>query len=329
MNRYARGWALLLLLVTLGASAAPSPVSVLSFNLNNYSPRSTNGRKSPESHAAVASIIANASADIVVVQEIRNADAAEHLRAAVAERGVEYPFVTVVEASDMFRKLAVFSRIEPAEIAHNTTASYTVKDEIVPVRRGFAYCRFQFGDYKFHLIGAHLKSPVYHRLGQTDMRRYEARQLRYFIDTIIKEDLEANILVVGDLNDNIDSSPLKTIIYRRYKFNKRLYDIRPVDTVNTSWTYFYSTMDNYGRVDFSLCSYGMLPELVMDRCELRSDPEWNVASDHRALFVTFLPVEQVNESILDSFEREVRTTSHQGPQGEDGRIIGSRKVQRK
>lgn len=327
MNRRASGWVLLLLLVTAAAWAAPEPVSVLSFNLNNYAPGTNNDRKPPASYAAVASIIARASADIVVVQEIRSQWAADHLAAAVAKQGVDYPHVIVVEASDMFRKLAVFSRIKPAKIAHNTTASYTIKDEIVPVRRGFAYCQFKLGDYSFHLIGAHLKSPVYHRLGQTDMRRYEARQLRYFIDEILKEDLEANILVVGDLNDNIDSSPLKTIIYRRYKFNKRLYDVRPVDTQNTGWTYYYGTTDNYGRVDFALASYGMLPELVLDRCKLRSDPEWNVASDHRALYVSFLPVEQTSETILDAFEREVRTTAHQSPPP-DGRIIGSRKVLR-
>ncbi|MFT5129548.1 MAG: endonuclease/exonuclease/phosphatase family metal-dependent hydrolase [Rhodothermales bacterium] len=324
----APGWGLFLLLTAVGVLAEPSPVSVLSFNLNNYAPDTPTQRKSPDSYAAVASIIGKASADIVVVQEIRGQEAAEHLRAAVAENGAEYPFLTVVEASDMFRKLAVFSRIKPSKIAHNTTASYTIKDEIVPVRRGFAYCQFQLGDYSFHLIAAHLKSPVYHRLGQTDMRRYEARQLRYFIDEILKENLEANILVVGDLNDNIDSSPLKTILYRRYKFNKRLYDIRPVDTQNTSWTYYYGTTDNYGRVDFALASFGMLPEFIMDRCELRSDSIWNLASDHRAVVVTFMPVEQVNERILEAFHKEVRITDHQRARPADGRVIGSRKVQR-
>jgi endonuclease/exonuclease/phosphatase family metal-dependent hydrolase len=326
MRLCARGWGLLLL-VAVSALAA-DPVSVLSFNLNNYAPGTSKDRKSPASYAAVAQVIARASADIVLMQEIRGQYAAEHLRNAVAAQGVDYPFVSVVEASDQFRKLAVFSRFTPEEVAHNTTASYSIKNEIVPVRRGFAYCRFQFGDYRFHLIGAHLKSPVYHPLGQTDMRRYEARQLRYFIDSIIKEDLEANILVVGDLNDNIDSSPLKTVIYRRYKYNKRLYDIRPVDAQNTSWTYFYSATDNYGRVDFALASFGMLPELVMDRCELRDDPEWNVASDHRALFVTFTPEEQISDSILDAFEGEVRITAHRPAQAPAGRIVGSRKVQR-
>lgn len=324
MSRIARGWGLFLL--ATATLCAADPVSVLSFNLNNYAPGSSNDRKSPAGYAAITSIIAGADADIVVVQEMRGQWAAEKLQKSLADQGLDYPFLSVVEASDKFRKLAVFSRITPTKVAHNTTASYTIKDEIVPVRRGFAYCQFQFGDYSFHLIGAHLKSPVYHRLGQTDMRRYEARQLRYFIDDILKEDLEANILVVGDLNDNIDSSPLKTVIYRRYKYNKRLYDIRPVDAQNTSWTYFYSTTDNYGRVDFALASYGMLPELVMDRCRLRDDANWNVASDHRALLVTFVPEDRISESILDAFEGEVRITAHRPPP--DGRIIGSRKVQR-
>jgi len=198
------------------------------------------------------------------------------------------------------------------------------------VSRGFAHCVFQWSNgYKLHVVGTHLKSKRFHPLGQTDMRRYEARQLRYLFDKIIKEDPDANVLIAGDFNDAPNSSPISTVCGRRYKFTRQLYDLRPFDKYGMSWTYLWDEGETYSRIDYAFASYALLPEIEFEQTCVPFVGEWYVASDHRPLVVTLHPSDrEAAPGILSQFEKNRRKAPVPMSSFHEGRVVGTRKVRR-
>lgn len=315
MTRLASLTLLAALLVILGAPRAsaadpvmpqtPDNVRVAFMNLHNYAdPASTDVKPAP-SRRAVWQLLAETDADIVVLAEVGNRAALDQIADGIAkiDPSRNYTYRYLLQAEDRVRHLAVLAKFAPAIEDHRDDATYSLRDETLPVRRGFAYAVFEWANgYQLHIVGAHLKSKVYHPKGQTDMRRYEARYLRYLIDDIQKKTPEANILVLGDFNDTMDSSPLKTLFARRKSEVRELFDLRPLDDTRTSWTHWWRQADAYVRIDYALSSYFLLPEIVHDETRLAFPADWALASDHRALLVTLSPHEKdVPKTILDDY----------------------------
>jgi endonuclease/exonuclease/phosphatase family metal-dependent hydrolase len=268
------------------ADPEPDALRIVSYNLQNYAPQLTLRGKPDAAYAAIHASLAALDADIIVAQELASERAARHLQEALAEGGADYPHMTMVDGPDWVRRQVIFSRTPPAAISHSPHQVYKIKDTVVPVRRGFGHCIYELAGYRLHLVTAHLKSRVHHALGQSDMRRYEARQLRYLVDDIIKREPDANVLVIGDMNDAPDTSPIKSVINRRYKPAKRLYDLRPVDSAGLCWTYFYASADRYSRIDYAFATQQLLPELRFAECRVVDFANWYTASDHRPLLIS-------------------------------------------
>jgi endonuclease/exonuclease/phosphatase family metal-dependent hydrolase len=286
------------------APAAPERLVVLSYNLNNYG--NPKVKRNKAGYAAVAANIAAINPDIMMLSEMSGEAGVDRLLADLAKDGLQYGFKTVVEASDSERKLAMIARFEPVQISHDTSSEYQLKGKTIPVRRGFAHCHFRFANgYELHVVGAHLKSKVYNNLGQTDMRRYEARHLRYLVDGIIKANAAANVLVVGDLNDSPNSSPINTLMKRRSGAGKRLYDLRPLDEQKASWTHLWRGADEYSRHDYALATFGLLPEIDFVRSRIAGDEIWQQASDHRPVVVAIKPNDRKNPDVLLRFKRSI------------------------
>lgn len=310
---------------------APEAIRIMSYNVYNYfDPGMIPQLKSPESRQAVIDTIAVLKPDVAVLIEMGTEAAAADLLRGLKNKGQEYPFHTVVLGADPVRHLVILARFTPVEIAHRTDLTYRLKGQTVPVQRGIAHCIFRWDNgYTLHLLAAHLKSKLFNPLGQTDMRRYEARQVRYLADAILKKNAAANILVVGDMNDTPDSSPIKTLYNRRRKSDGRLYDLRPVDRYNMAWTHCYDPGDTYTRIDYVLASYGLLPEVDLPRTVIPFIPDWYIASDHRPLIVTIrLREATVTETVLSQFDHCVRRPKAPMSFFHGGRVVGSRKARK-
>ncbi|MBT3381559.1 MAG: endonuclease/exonuclease/phosphatase family protein [Lentisphaerae bacterium] len=318
---------------SLGQPLPPQPpetIRVMVYNVYNFMPLSAPQIKTPESRDTVAEIIHRGKADIVVLAEMGGDKAVEELRELLRQKGTDYPFATVVHAYDRTRNLAVLAMLPPAQTKHDENSSYNLKDQRIRVRRGFAHCVFKWRNgYILHLLGAHLKSKHFDRLGQTDMRRYEARLLRYRFNDIIGEDPEANVLIVGDMNDTPDSSPISTLCGRRYKQERQLFDLRPLDQHSMVWTHLWDTADSYTRIDYALVSYPLLPEISLEATFIPSFADWYIASDHRPIIVTLTPHETpLQPDRLSQFHRNFRTPTPPPSSLHEGRVIGTRKVRR-
>lgn len=294
---------------TKGISSKPESVRVMFMNMNNYLSGNEESAKPANSQQACADMLATAAPDIAIFAELGGEESLADLLRRTGDFGERYTYRTIVKAQDKTRHLAVVSRFAPADVRHDVTSTYNIGDTEVPVRRGFAHCVFTFGsDYTLHVVGAHLKSKVYHYLGQTDMRRYEARQLRYLVNDLIEENPEANVLVMGDMNDSPQSSPIKSIIYRRFGTEKELFDLRPADKYDLVWTHYWDDEDTYARIDYAFTTYYLLPEIDFERTFIASPDFWRLASDHRPVVVTVRPGNKPasEEETLSNFYNNMR-----------------------
>ena len=310
--------------------APPDVIRMMVYNVYNFMPLSAPQIKTPESRDAVAEMIHRGRSDILVLVEMGGDDAVQEIRDLLKAKGTDYPFATVVHAYDRVRNVAVLSTFSPAQTKHDTSSSYNLKGKSVRVRRGFAHCVFRWENgYTLHLLGAHLKSKTFDHLGQTDMRRYEARLLRYHFDDIINDDPDANVLVVGDMNDTPDSSPISTLCGRRHKQERQLFDLRPVDQHSMCWTHLWDSADSYTRIDYALVSYPLLPEIDLNATFIPTFADWYIASDHRPIIITLTPRETpLQPDRLGQFHRNFRTPPAPQSSFHEGRVVGTRKVRR-
>jgi endonuclease/exonuclease/phosphatase family metal-dependent hydrolase len=312
------------------SDAAIPRLRVVAYNVFNYRDRSLPQMRSPESRDTVLKVLAAVAADIAVLTETGGDAAMAEIRDELAARGQTYGFAAAVPGFDRERRIGILARNAPVHSAHVADATYRLRDRDVPVQRGFGHCVFEApGGYRLHLVAAHLKSKAFDSLGQTDMRRYEARLLRYLVDDILRAEPEANILLVGDLNDTPESSPISTLCNRRSNPPKQLYDLRPVDRFGLCWTHCWEEADTYSRIDYAMASYHLLPEVDLGATEIPFFPEWALASDHRPLLVTLVLRDQpVSPDLLARFERNVRLPESPQSSFHEGRVVGSRKAQR-
>jgi len=277
-------------IVIFPLNASNNTITVMSFNLWNYFIKGSRYApvKKEESKTALIKVIKKADPDIIMISEIGGSASLEDLKSRLKD----YPFSTVMHGADKSRYIGCVAKFTPESVKIVNDLTYKIKPkfkdkksvlENVYVQRGFLHIIFIKGSYKLHIINAHLKARLFHyRYNQTDMRRMEARLLKYYVNSIIKKDPEANILVVGDLNDVYSSNPLVTLRGSKQKAAKRLYDLKPRDTEGASWTHWWKVEDTYGRIDYLLASPALLPEIEFDKNKIPHNSKiWLYASDHR------------------------------------------------
>lgn len=279
------------------AAAAPPPeskaadeFSVMSFNLHLYGPadRTGTGRLEPKPDAerrAVVALIARERPDILAVQELGNPSVREEFREALARAGLEYPHVEYLQRGQSELNLAVYSRFPISDRRPRVDDRYTLGQAEIMVLRGFIDIEIEVRpDYRFRLLVAHLKAKVFHALGQTEMRRNEARLLNKHIRNHLKERPDINLLVVGDMNDTWSSAALRELMGGGQQYVR---DTRPADEVGDVWTHFSPGDDEYSRIDYMLASEGMWPEMIRERTRVVRHPLGGLASDHRPLLGVF------------------------------------------
>ncbi len=256
----------------------PENISVCFLDVGGDASASPDGRKE-----AIVMDLKVSGAEIIVLSGVRDTVSALEIKKMLSG----YEYINIVESIDKRSVLTVISKIKPDKFEALTDVKYKIDDREIPVSKGFAHGVFNVNGYRFHLVAADLKDRMKHpEFNQTDMRRYEARQLRYLVNDIGKRELDSNILVVGNLNDTCGMSPLKELYNRRSGIEKRLFDIRPVDSMKTTWTYWNKETDDFERIDYAMASFSMISEIVRNKTAVIQTDNWKKASTHRPLLVS-------------------------------------------
>jgi len=283
-------------LTLAGARCDGETFRLATYNVENYLDAATQTRhvKSPESRAKVVESIIAIKPDVLALQEMGEASALEELRASLKINGLDLPFSERITGYDTNIHLAILSRFPFSALRPHTNDDFLLDGRRFRVSRGFAEVDIQVNsNYSFTLIAAHLKSkrPI-PQADEADLRYEEAKVLRERLDQLFATNANINLVVLGDLNDNKDSKPIKEIIGRgRHK----LVDTRPAErngdapgaARNVAWTHYYAVEDTYARFDYILLSPGMVREWDRRETYVATVPNWGLGSDHRPLVATF------------------------------------------
>jgi len=274
------------------APRAADVFTVATYNLGLYGlhDRSGDGQrnepKPPAERAAVADIIARLRPDVLALQEIGNPAALNGLLDDLRRRGLDYPHREYLRRGDSEMNLALLSRFPITASRPRLMDVYTIGGTTQSVLRGFIEADLDLGGgERLTVFVAHLKSRVFHPLGQTEMRRNEARLLTNYVRQTLRAAPDAAVVVAGDLNDTFNSAPLRLL--RGADGETLLADLRPADEPGGVWTYFNATDDSYDRRDYLLASPALARRLVPASCRVHRAPPAAEASDHRPVIAAF------------------------------------------
>ena len=288
------------------ASSSPLPAAevfrVATYNLENYlhAPLGTRPAKSPEGRAKIRESLRALKADVVALQEIGGTNVLLELRASLQAEGLDYPFWEHVHGWDTNIQVAVLSRFPIIARRPHTNDSFLLFGRRFRVSRGFAEVDIKMNDhYSFTLLTTHLKSrrPV-PEADEAELREQEALLLREKIDARLAANPNANVIVLGDLNDNQDAKSTRAVIGRA---KHALIDTRPAERNGdnqpnpnpryeprrVTWTHHYGKEDTYGRIDYILLSRGMAREWDQEETYVLALPNWGTGSDHRPVVAGF------------------------------------------
>lgn len=266
--------------------------SVMSYNVHQYGlmDRDNDGEDDPKPVAeqnAVVQLIARENPDVLFVQEMGDEITFDQFRRALRDAGVDYAYSELLRRGSIEANLALLSRFPIVSAQHHTNEWYSIGEAKVHVARGFLDVELQVTPtYRFRLLGAHLKSKVFSPLGQTEMRRNEARLLNKTVREIFDENPHVKLLVAGDMNDHHRSAPLREIKGRR---GGELIDLRPADPEGDVWTCYQDATDSYSRFDYLFVNKSLQKDVLEAR--VVRDRLTYEASDHRPVIAVF----QVNE----------------------------------
>ncbi len=301
----------LLLLLALSAlppgAGAQESFRVASYNLENYidAPAGTRPVKPPGARAKIRESLRALKADVVALQEVGGVKALLELRASLKAEGLDYPHWEHVAGWDTNIHVAVLSRFPITARRPHTNDSFLLFGRRFRVNRGIAEVDIRINDrYAFTLFTAHLKSrrPVA-EADEAELREQEALVLRAKVDARLEAQPNANVIVLGDLNDTKDSRSTRAVIGRG---KHALIDTRPTerngdnqpnsnpnyDPRNIAWTHYYGKEDTYGRIDYILLSRGMAREWNSAESYVLALPNWGAGSDHRPIVATFRTQDQ-------------------------------------
>jgi endonuclease/exonuclease/phosphatase family metal-dependent hydrolase len=250
-------------------------------------------------------VIKAMNVDVLAVQEMGNAEAFAEFRAGLRSEGLDYPHAEYVRGSDTNLHVAVLSKFPIVARRSHTNETFLLNGRRMHVLRGFAQVDIRVANnYEFTLLTAHLKSKRQSGFSdEEDVREQEAFILREKVDAILNARPEANIILLGDLNDFRNARSTRAVIG---KGKNTLVDTRPAERNGDSrsivsnpggprqvtWTHFYAAEDTYARLDYILLSRGMAREWRADGTYIYTTANWGIASDHRPLIATFTAAEK-------------------------------------
>lgn len=276
---------------------------VAAYNVENYLDRPTDSRREAKSAAAKAKVresILAMKPDVIAFEEMGEVSALLELRDSLKKEGLDLPHYEHITGWDTNIHVAVLSKFPIVARRPRTNESFLLNGKRFHVGRGFTDVDIKVNDhYFFTLLGAHLKSKrTVADADEAELRLEEAKLLREKINEHLKNNPNANLVVLGDFNDNKDSKSTKAVV----GFGKtKLVDTRPAERngdnlpnpnpawepKNITWTHFYGKEDTYSRIDYILISPGMAKEWRKEGTYIPTLANWGLGSDHRPLVAEF------------------------------------------
>lgn len=279
----------------LNDEAATGSLRFISYNVENWLTMdrrvgNENLKDAPkpdsEKHAVVELLVKN-HPDVLGLCEIGQATDLAELQQMLKEAGLDLPNSHFTGGSDPTRHLAILSKYPITSTGKAEVTEYQLNGQTFGFNRGVMDATIQAKGKNYRFLGVHLKSKRDVEEGdQEEMRINEAHLLRRHIDSILKADSAARLVVYGDFNDTYPSKALRAVTTGADETLK----IKPIymkDSRGEAWTHHWSNQDIYSRIDFIMVSHALGKEVLYRACHIIDDPDWHKASDHRPLLAIF------------------------------------------
>lgn len=269
----------------------PGTFKVMTYNVKQYALMDRDGDgdssdpKPKIERDAVIQVILDEKPDVLLIEEMGDESVFQELCSALRIAGMDYPHQEYLHRGRSPIALALLSTFPITERHPHISDLYSVGSAKLPVLRGFIDVDIQVTtNYAFKLIGAHLKSKVFHPMGQTEMRRNEARLLNKHVRQFMRKHPEQRVLVAGDLNDGPSSATYREAVGKKTPL---LFDLRPGDRIGAVWTHADTMNDIYSRIDYILVNSVMFRDVVTSSTHLVHNQNTLIGSDHRPVVAVF------------------------------------------
>lgn len=264
--------------------ASFEPFTFVSYNVKNWLSCPQTPAKTQASKSAIVSLLAKAKPDIIGLSEIGSQKDVAEIQTMLRASGLDLPYHHYTGGVDPVRHLSIISRYPIQAIAHPDIRLASTQQSM---QRGILDATISIGSQSIRLIGLHLKSKrIVSDFDEAELRISEASHARRYIDGIITQNPDALLLVYGDWNDAPRSLSTRTLLGN---FRSPLY-LTPIplkDSRGEKWTFYHQIQDSYNRIDYVACSDNLKRFIKKDHSHILDDPLWHLASDHRALLISF------------------------------------------
>jgi endonuclease/exonuclease/phosphatase family metal-dependent hydrolase len=270
--------------------AGPNDVVVMSYNLTAFglADRDNDGQKDdfkPEEEVnAAVGIIMSVRPHILALQEVGDEKAIEDLRQRLSARGLEFNHSDLLIGPHRELNLAILSQNPIDRSLHVTNLTFSIRDHVLPVQRGFQQVDILVGaTQKMRIVNVHLKSKRFHVAGHTEMRRNEARLLATHLRRSARETDAPPLVVCGDFSDSLSSAAMREII----NDESRLTALSIRDGHGDDWTYHSPEDQTYTRTGYFLADSFWSTRWQVEKSGIIRGRDAAVASAHRPLVAAF------------------------------------------
>ena len=281
------------------AVAWAGSLTVATYNLEFYidQPALGNEPKSDVGRGIIRQSIRAMKPDVIALQEVGGTNALLELRASLKKEGLDFPYWEYVKGWDSNLHLAFLSKLPITAVRHHTKDSFLHQGRRFHVLRGFGEIEVEFEKRRITFLTAHLKSKRQTaEADQEELRVEEAILLREKIDAHLKRNANAELVLMGDLNDGVGTRAYATIVG---KGRGKLIDTRPAERNGDSmpnpnprfeprrviWTHYYAKEEVYSRIDMVLLSPALKDRYRPEHSYVLGLKDWGTGSDHRPVCV--------------------------------------------
>jgi len=246
------------------------------------------GKPKPENEkAAVVRLLTAHQPDVIGLCEVGTAADLEEIRERLKAAGLDLPHSHYTGGTDTVRHLGLLSRFPITSTARPAETGFVINGRTFGLYRGILDATITAHGKPYRFLGVHFKSkrPI-PDFDQEEIRVHEARLLRRHVDTILEQDPQARLIVYGDFNDTRPTRTVRTIT-GGYNSPDYLTALPARDSRGHAWTHHWKPHDIYSRIDFITVSRALRTELDFRNSYIIDDPDWEEASDHRALLGIF------------------------------------------
>jgi endonuclease/exonuclease/phosphatase family metal-dependent hydrolase len=280
---------------TAPATPAGEGLRFIAYNVENWltmdrfvDDKPVKDKPKPDSEkAAVIRILVSHRPDILGLCEIGTADDLAEIQESLKSAGVDLPHLHYSGGSDPVRHLGLLSRHPISSTSKSAKTEYSLLGKSHGFGRAVLDATISARGKSYRFLGVHLKSKRQTEEGdEEEMRLSEARLLRDHVDSILKSNPNARLVVYGDFNDTRPSRPFK-VVTGSYNSPGYLTAIPFKDSRGHAWTHHWAPHDIYSRIDFVTVTRTLRQEVDFRASYIADDPFWDQASDHRPLVAIF------------------------------------------